>query len=232
MRDLETGLEGRVEQGVAIRRLYRVDAGQVGVAGFHQALDRVALAKPAAIEAQHPVQTAVEFDHVMAAGLVVQGVDVLGDQPADLSRALQPGQAVVGHVRLRQAHPWPAEHRPRPIAAPGRRGGEKLLVHHRLPAPPHALVVAIIGDARRCADAGTGQHCKRRVGHALMEAVELFVDQAVEHAGKPVGASLLAMVVNDNTVSLTPRGVLALFASKLAPTEGVAGVIYVPPESG
>jgi hypothetical protein len=36
----------------------------------------------------------------------------------------------------------------------------------------------------------------------------------------PVGASLLAMVVNDNARNLTPRGVLQLIASKLAPTKG------------
>ncbi|PYY69221.1 hypothetical protein CRX42_17695 [Pseudomonas jessenii] len=36
----------------------------------------------------------------------------------------------------------------------------------------------------------------------------------------PVGASLLAMVVNDNAGSLTPRGVLRLIASRLAPTGG------------
>ncbi len=34
----------------------------------------------------------------------------------------------------------------------------------------------------------------------------------------PVGASLLAMVVNDNAGSLTPRGVLSSIASRLAPT--------------
>ncbi len=34
-----------------------------------------------------------------------------------------------------------------------------------------------------------------------------------------VGASLLAMVVNDNAGCLTPRGVAIFFASKLAPTE-------------
>ena len=38
-------------------------------------------------------------------------------------------------------------------------------------------------------------------------------------AGKPpVGASLLAMDVNDNVGNLTPGGVLRLIASKLAPT--------------
>ncbi|HCS44976.1 MAG TPA: hypothetical protein DIW52_19480 [Pseudomonas sp.] len=34
----------------------------------------------------------------------------------------------------------------------------------------------------------------------------------------PVGASLLAKVVNENAPSLTPRGALKFFASKLAPT--------------
>ena len=34
-----------------------------------------------------------------------------------------------------------------------------------------------------------------------------------------VGASLLAMVVNDDEGCLNERGVLAFFASKLAPTE-------------
>ncbi|MNL01004.1 hypothetical protein D3C87_1214570 [compost metagenome] len=213
VRDLEACLEGRVEQGVAVRRLHRIDASQVRVLCFHQVLDRIALAVPAAIQAQHPVQTAVEFDHVTAAGLVVQGVDVLGDQPADLLRALQTGQGVVGHVRLCQSHPRPAEHRPRPIAPPGLRGREKLLVHHRLPAPAHALVVAIIRNARGRADTGAGQHGKRLIRHQLMEAIELVTGLAVEHAGKPVGASLLAMVVNDNTVSLIPRGVIAFIAS-------------------
>ncbi|OPK10583.1 hypothetical protein BZ163_09345 [Pseudomonas sp. VI4.1] len=36
-----------------------------------------------------------------------------------------------------------------------------------------------------------------------------------------VGASLLAMVVNDNAGSLTPRGVLRFIASKLAPTQKI-----------
>ena len=38
------------------------------------------------------------------------------------------------------------------------------------------------------------------------------------HPRSPVGASLLAMVANDDTGPLTPRGFLRFFASKLAPT--------------
>ncbi|MEX5669945.1 outer membrane lipoprotein carrier protein LolA, partial [Pseudomonas neuropathica] len=36
------------------------------------------------------------------------------------------------------------------------------------------------------------------------------------HRRSPVGASLLAMVGNDNAESLTPRGALRFIASKLA----------------
>ncbi|PPA00665.1 hypothetical protein C4E44_28685 [Pseudomonas sp. MWU12-2312b] len=34
----------------------------------------------------------------------------------------------------------------------------------------------------------------------------------------PVGASLLAMVVNDDAENLSPRGALRFFANRLAPT--------------
>jgi hypothetical protein len=37
----------------------------------------------------------------------------------------------------------------------------------------------------------------------------------------PVGASTLAMVVNDNAANLTPCGAFGFFASMLAPTVGV-----------
>jgi len=38
------------------------------------------------------------------------------------------------------------------------------------------------------------------------------------HHNPPVGASLLAMVVNDNACCLTALGVFGFFASRLAPT--------------
>jgi hypothetical protein len=38
------------------------------------------------------------------------------------------------------------------------------------------------------------------------------------YAVTPVGASLLAMIVNDNDGCLTPRGALRFIASRLAPT--------------
>jgi hypothetical protein len=46
--------------------------------------------------------------------------------------------------------------------------------------------------------------------------VGLFI--ACRKANTSVGASLLAMVVNDNVGCLTPSGVLRFIASRLAPT--------------
>jgi hypothetical protein len=43
---------------------------------------------------------------------------------------------------------------------------------------------------------------------------------------KPVGASLLLMVVNDNAGNLTPSGVLKTIASRLAPTGFAAIWMY------
>ncbi|AWY38445.1 hypothetical protein DKY63_00400 [Pseudomonas putida] len=45
-----------------------------------------------------------------------------------------------------------------------------------------------------------------------------FLSLSEVHHQPPVGAGLLAMVVNDNVGSLTPRGVLSFIASRLAPT--------------
>ncbi|KQN50815.1 hypothetical protein ASE98_03025 [Pseudomonas sp. Leaf48] len=43
----------------------------------------------------------------------------------------------------------------------------------------------------------------------------------------PVGASMLAMVVNDNAGNLTPRGVLRPIASMLAPPVGASMLAMV-----
>ncbi|MNE54204.1 hypothetical protein D3C80_1489680 [compost metagenome] len=107
------------------------------------------------------------------------------------------------------------------------------------------------GDARvgtvqiRRTDAASGQQCF--AGQALcLEGIEYQGDGieggevGVEHGSfqpwdswnaascmprhKTVGASLLAMVVNDNAGSLTPRGDLLSIASRLAPTGVLCGV--------
>ena len=114
---LKACFECRVKQRVTVRRLHCIDAGQIRILLFHQLLNRIAIAALATIQTQHAVQAAVQFDHIMTAGLIVQSVDVLRDQAADPAMPLQTGQRLMRCIRLRLTHPRPAQHRPRPVAA-------------------------------------------------------------------------------------------------------------------
>ena len=69
------------------------------------------------------------------------------------------------------------------------------------------------GSAREGFDVG-GESGNAPGGAGAQDSLELNQ--------KPVGASLLAMLVNDDAQILNERGVLAFIASKLAPT-GTAG---------
>ena len=55
---------------------------------------------PAAIQADQPARVAVKLDHLAAAGLLVQVVDVLGDDRLEPPRRFQGGDAEMGGVGL------------------------------------------------------------------------------------------------------------------------------------
>ena len=112
---LKPRFKRRIQQGIAIRRLHRINTTQVGIVCLHLLLDRVALAALPAIQAQHSMQAAVQFDHIVAAGLIVQGIDVLRDQSADPATLLQRRQRLMRGIRSGLTHARPAEHRSRPI---------------------------------------------------------------------------------------------------------------------
>nr|WP_223532329.1 hypothetical protein [Pseudomonas sp. BF-R-30] len=63
-----------------------------------------------------------------------------------------------------------------------------------------------------------GRHKKTGLGDPLESWPDV---RARPEMRSTVGASLLAMVANDNAASLTPRGVLRFIASRLAPTRGM-----------
>ncbi len=164
---LEAGLESRVEQGVAVRCLCCVDADQIRVLLQHLLLNGCPLAALLAIQTQYPVQTAVQLNDVPTAGLRMQCVDVLGDQSCDSVFSLQRSQGPVRCIGLCRADPRPAEHSACPVALARCRVAKKFLIHHRLLAAPHAILVAVVRNAGCGADACAGHHQKRFVGHRL-----------------------------------------------------------------
>ncbi|GAB0081908.1 hypothetical protein TOC8172_16150 [Pseudomonas syringae] len=80
---LETGFVGGVQQGVTIGCLGRMHIGQVQIVRQHLLLNGRTVAALLTIQAQHAVQAAVQLDNVLAAGLGVQRIDILRDQPFD-----------------------------------------------------------------------------------------------------------------------------------------------------
>ena len=88
----------------------------------------------------------------------------------------------MGHIPGAQKIDWHADlndHVLRDYIPAGRF--QELLVHHWLPPAPHPIGVAVIGDARRRADAGAREYQQRLVDHQVLKVLELFADGAVEH---------------------------------------------------
>ena len=92
-----------------------------------------------AVQADDLVETAVQVDHVAAAGTLVQAVDVLGDEQRQRAGRLPRGEGVVRRARARRREARPAGMAARPVAPVGRGVVDERLVHHRRPALPVAL---------------------------------------------------------------------------------------------
>ncbi len=144
-----------------------MDADQIKVVRQHLLLNSCTVAALLAIQTQHPVQAAVQLDDVPASGLCVQCIDVLGDQSGNGVFSLQRSQGQMRGIGLCRADPRPAEHGACPVALARCRVAEKFLIHHRLLAAPHAILVAVVRNAGCGADACAGHHQKRFVGHYL-----------------------------------------------------------------
>jgi hypothetical protein len=100
----------------------------------------------------------VEIDDVLAAGCVMQAIDVLRDELSDSSAAFEHRQRVVRVVWARQSHPAEAGEAPRPVALPRGLVAHELLIANGRAAFPFTAAVAVIGNARVGAAARTGQH--------------------------------------------------------------------------
>ena len=73
----------------------------------------------------------MQLDEVSVPGPPVQAVDVLRDEPRQATLGLHRGETVMGGIRLRAAHPAPAQMSPGPVALQSVRPGDELLVRHR-----------------------------------------------------------------------------------------------------
>ena len=153
--DAEVG--GVVQHDVAVGR-HLADARLV--AGVEQREPGVQLgswSQLAALQADHPVDAAVQVDHVPVAGAPVQPVDVLRDEAGRGARRA-PASAKAWCVALgsRPAHPAPADVGACPVALPTLGRTHEVLVRHR--RPHRRARPAVVGDPGVGRHPGAGQH--------------------------------------------------------------------------
>jgi len=119
----------------------RVSLGPAGVERVEAGLELASARGGAAVEADDVGDPAVQRDQPPRARLLVEPVDVLGDEQLGVQRR----ERVVGGVRLGSPHPAPAEVAARPVALPCRGARDELLERHRHPL--RRVRPAVVGDA-------------------------------------------------------------------------------------
>lgn len=169
---VEGGQLGRFQQGVAIGRRRGRGAQHLRIVAFELILDQAARVAGLAIEAYHAMYAAVQLRDGAAACLLMQTIDVLRDQAADVLALCQLRDGQVSGIGRGARQGRPAHHAARPVAAAHGFLAAKIGALHGRVAAPHAVRIAVVGYAGRRADAGARQ--QQHVGMALQELRQLL----------------------------------------------------------
>ena len=103
------------------------------------------------------VEPAVQVDHAVVAGGLMEPIDVLGQNDLGSAHHLKACQGPMGVIRDSPAEPPPSDHAPRPIAPARCVIAHEGLVGDGLRALPVSIGVAIVRNAGICAAAGPRQ---------------------------------------------------------------------------
>ena len=123
---------------------------------MHVGLDEFAVHALLAGEADDLGQGSVEFDDITGPCVLVEPVDVLGDDRTEGAGPLQFGHRAVPGVGFGHRESLPADEAASPIALSGGTGRRELLVRHG-GDPTVAIRTSVVGDAALRGDPGTGE---------------------------------------------------------------------------
>ena len=170
-RDHEAAEVVAVQLSVTIGCGGGVETGPGRVGGKQLALVVVAQPGGLACHAAHAIQAAMQVDDAPAAGVLVQAVDILRHQQADLATPLELSQGAVRGIRQHGAEARPTQHAACPVALAHQRFVHERGIHDRRGrALPLSVAVAVIGNARVGAATGAGQHEQPRMdGNELLQ---------------------------------------------------------------
>ena len=147
---LAEGHRGRLQDPAAAVALRHLAPGR------EPGLDLVRGPLRAAAQARHAAGVAVQLEHEPAARVLVQAVDVLGDDAAQPARALRRRQRPVRRVGLRARDVGVGLLAVVPVPPPRLRVGDELLEGNRLEAAPDAARRPEVGHP------GRGAHARPR----------------------------------------------------------------------
>ncbi len=156
-RDLERLLALPRQLGVPVGGDGGAAVAPRGVRREQALLEVVAVLERAAPQARHLAERAVQLGDPEAPGLGVQAVDVLGHHVGDDPARLEPRERAVALVRLRGAHPRPADRGARPVPAAHLLAPRELRSLDGPAWPRSGLGAAVIGNPRLGAQPGAGE---------------------------------------------------------------------------
>lgn len=128
IRNLEEGAVTAREVGVAVGRDGGGDGEPRGIRRHETLLKLVAGGEVSAIQASHPIEPPVEIDDPPSPRLLVETVDVLGDEVMEAAGLLQGRERPMRPPGPGVAHQGKARHRSGPVAPPGALVPHELLV--------------------------------------------------------------------------------------------------------
>lgn len=140
------------------------------VRGVHPRVQRRPGSAVAAVEADHPAETAVKLDNAIYIGGVMQAIHVLGDHAVHEPAGVQCRYGLVPSVRGCLRNRAPTEMAAGPIPAPVVRTGHEILIRHGGVFTQPAIRAAVVGDPglRRQAGAAEDKHpTGRDSGHDI-----------------------------------------------------------------
>ena len=108
------------------------------------------------------------IEHVTRAGLLVQAIDVLGDEPGELWPLRERAMCCVGRE---VAKARPAQHRTRPVPCAHRGLFHELAMLNRSALAHRRSRTAVVGDARLGADARSGEDADALAGQQRSQRV-------------------------------------------------------------
>ena len=105
----EFGERALVEIGIAVGGDACLELHPVRIELIESGLDRCSRKIAAAVQTPHPIDAAMQIDDPVAAGLLMQPIDVLRDQAVQPPGALEAREGIVSSARPHASQPAPAD---------------------------------------------------------------------------------------------------------------------------